>query len=205
MLKDVQVYPERSRIIHLDEPLGEVANAVRDREMAMRRKLGDIIDEDEVNDVAMQTCLGIARQKLEEQLGDCGMTGPDGIKHLLISQRHLHKKGIMFTAFVFSIIIADLLGLEFVWSSDCKCATRLAKLMFGRSKHITPKKGRKKATKKIPTQKPTYARMRLDTWWHTYVWTLVLDSVRPLLTPSCTSRHDGLPGLPGGHNQHHRR
>lgn len=88
--------------------------------MSLRRKRGDIINEDEINEIAMQTCLGIARQKLEEQLGGFAMAGPDGIEHLLVSQRHLHKKGIMFTVFVFSMIIADLLGLEFVWSSDCE-------------------------------------------------------------------------------------
>lgn len=104
----------------MDEPLGEVANAVRARELAMRRKLGEPADEDEVNEIAMQTCLGIARKKLEEQLGDLALTGPDGIKQLLVSQRHLHKKGIMFTAFIFSTVIADVLGLEFVWSSDCE-------------------------------------------------------------------------------------
>jgi hyaluronan synthase len=30
----------------------------------------------------------------------------------------MHKKGIMFTTFVFSLVIADILGIEFLWSSD---------------------------------------------------------------------------------------
>lgn len=116
-----QVYPEQSQVIELDEPLGEVANAVRDREMAARRKLGGVIDEEDVDEIAMQTCISIVRYKLKEALGDLPLAGPDGIKHLLVRQRHLHKKGIMFTTFIFSIVIADLLGLEIVWSSDCEC------------------------------------------------------------------------------------
>lgn len=153
----MQVYPERSRIIHLDEPLGEVANAVRHREMAMRRKLGIEIDEDEINDVATQACIDIARQKLEQQLGDSAMVGQDGIKHLLVNQRHLHKKGIMFTAFVFSIVIADLLGLEFVWSSDCKFPTCLLPENFCQS-------SRPLAAKK------SSACMELDICWHNFFY-----------------------------------
>lgn len=118
----MQVYPEQSRIIHMDEPLGEVANAVRERELATRRKLGLAVVEEEIDELAMQTCIAIARRKLEEQMDGCALSGPDGFKHLLIHQRHLHKKGIMFTSFIFTMVITDLLGLEFVWSSDCKCA-----------------------------------------------------------------------------------
>lgn len=116
-----QVYPEQSAVIEMDEPLGEVANAVRDREIAVRRKLGTTIDQDEINDIAMQSCIKIALQKLQEVLGDLPLSGPDGIKQLLVKQRHLHKKGIMFTIFIFAIVIADVLGIEIVWSSDCEC------------------------------------------------------------------------------------
>lgn len=104
----------------MDEPLGEIANAVRSRELAIRRKSGTEVDEDEINDICMQTCINIARQKLDEQLGDSSLVGSDGIKYILVNQRHLHKKGIMFTAFIFSTIIADILGIEIVWTSDCK-------------------------------------------------------------------------------------
>lgn len=118
------MYPTRSLVISLPEPLGEVANAVRAQEIRTREKLGYSIVEDEVNEAAMQACLTIARNQLEEALERHGdnahLGGPDGIKYLLVNQRHLHKKGIMFTAFVFSTIIADMLGIEFVWTSDCK-------------------------------------------------------------------------------------
>lgn len=66
----------------------------------------------------MERCKQVARRALEEHLGDKPLSGPDGIKQLLVYQRHLHKKGIMFTVLVFSIVLADLLGIEFVWSSD---------------------------------------------------------------------------------------
>lgn len=57
----------------------------------------------------------LARDTLDQQRF---LIGPDGIKYLCLSQRHMHKKGIMFTAFIFSLVIADLLGIEFMWSSD---------------------------------------------------------------------------------------
>lgn len=130
--KKKKVYPQRSLIISLQEPLGEVANAIHAREIRTRQKLGAPVVEQEVNEVAMQACLAIARNQLAEHLErhDAHLGGPDGIKHLLIQQRHLHKKGIMFTAFVFSTIIADMLGLEFVWTSDCKFVTLLKMLVF---------------------------------------------------------------------------
>lgn len=111
-------------VISLEEPLGEVANAIRAREIRTRQKLGQAIVEDEVNELATQACLTIARSQLEDALerhGDAHLGGPDGVKYLLVNQRHLHKKGIMFTAFVFSTIIANMLGIEFVWTSDCEC------------------------------------------------------------------------------------
>lgn len=66
----------------------------------------------------MERCKQVARRALEEHLGHKPLSGPDGIRQLLVYQRHLHKKGIMFTVLVFSIVLADLLGIEFVWSSD---------------------------------------------------------------------------------------
>lgn len=128
-----QVYPERSLVISLDEPLGEVANAIRARELRARQKLhgyqggGAAVVEDEVNEVATRACLALARHQLEDALerhghggGAAHLGGPDGVKYLLVNQRHLHKKGIMFTTFIFSTVIADMLGIEFVWTSDCE-------------------------------------------------------------------------------------
>lgn len=87
--------------------------------------------EDEVNEVATRACLALARHQLEDALerhghggGAAHLGGPDGVKYLLVNQRHLHKKGIMFTTFIFSTVIADMLGLEFVWTSDCESSPR---------------------------------------------------------------------------------
>lgn len=109
-------------VISLAEPLGEVANAIRAREIQRHEKLGTPVIEQEINEVAMQACLAIARNQLDEHLEqhDTHIGGSDGIRYLLVNQRHLHKKGIMFTAFVFSTLLAEMLGLEFVWTSDCK-------------------------------------------------------------------------------------
>jgi hyaluronan synthase len=30
----------------------------------------------------------------------------------------MHKKGIMFTSFIFSFALSDLLGIEYIWTSD---------------------------------------------------------------------------------------
>ncbi|KAG8162273.1 hypothetical protein KVR01_008038 [Diaporthe batatas] len=113
-----KVYPTQSCVVYVDEPLGEIANAVRASEKMSRRKLGDAIDENGINAIAMEQCKQVARRVLEQQLGGRSLSGPEGMKQLLVYQRHMHKKGIMFTVLVFSIVLADMLGVEFVWSSD---------------------------------------------------------------------------------------
>ncbi|KAK7987414.1 hypothetical protein PG989_007729 [Apiospora arundinis] len=120
-----ETYPHESCILHIDEPLGEVATAVREREYAERyaeRKMSGStthIDEDDINEIAMRRCMDIARQHLEKHLQQGGT-----IKHLLVSQRHLHKKGIMFTSLVFAMVIAEHLGVRFVWTSDSDSLVR---------------------------------------------------------------------------------
>lgn len=64
----------------------------------------------------MRHCMKLARALLDQQRFLIG--GPDGIRHLCLCQRHMHKKSIMFTTFIFSLVIADILGVEFMWSSD---------------------------------------------------------------------------------------
>ena len=59
-------------------------------------------------------CCEIARETLSElDLGEAG-----GVTRLCLFQPHLHKKGIMFSAFIFSIVISEMLGIEYMWSSD---------------------------------------------------------------------------------------
>ncbi|KAK4185178.1 family 2 putative glycosyltransferase [Podospora australis] len=111
-----QVFPDHSAVIHVPEPLGEVAERIRDKTLAIQRQQGQSINVAEAEAVAMQTCLNLARTILNQHNIQIGT--PNGIRQLCLKQRHMHKKGIMFTAYVFSLIIADILGIEFMWSSD---------------------------------------------------------------------------------------
>lgn len=93
---------------------------MREREYVERKKSGATqLDEDAINEIAMGRCMDIARQHLEKHLQQGGT-----IKHLLVSQRHLHKKGIMFTSLVFAMVIAEHLGVRFVWTSDSDSMVR---------------------------------------------------------------------------------
>lgn len=111
-----QVYPNNSAVIQIPEPLGEVAERIRAKTLALQRQNRQPIDEAVAESVAMQACLNLAKSILAEHKLRIGT--PDGIRHLCLKQRHMHKKGIMFTAYVFSLVIADILGIEFMWSSD---------------------------------------------------------------------------------------
>jgi len=61
-------------------------------------------------------CCQLAREILSEH--DLKLGQADGITKLCLFQPHLHKKGIMFTSFIFSIVISEMLGIEYLWSSD---------------------------------------------------------------------------------------
>ncbi|KAK4153762.1 hypothetical protein C8A00DRAFT_15040 [Chaetomidium leptoderma] len=111
-----KVYPEHSAVIQIPEPFGEVAERVRSKAIAQNRHHDQPIDETEADAIAMQYCIELAKSILIEQ--DLRIGAPDGVRHLCLKQRHMHKKGIMFTAYVFSLVIADILGIEFLWSSD---------------------------------------------------------------------------------------
>ncbi|KAF4343934.1 alfa-L-rhamnosidase [Fusarium beomiforme] len=105
-----KVYPSESHKIYIEEPLGEVAQRVYAKYAEMD------IDQSKLNDVVIRHCMKLARAILDQQNFSIG--GADGIRHLCLIQRHMHKKGIMFTTFVFSLVVADILGIEFMWSSD---------------------------------------------------------------------------------------
>lgn len=83
---------------------------------SMKKQYGEEVDEDECHNLAMDHCIQLARRTLEQEKID--FRGVDGVRQLCIRQKHMHKKGIMFTTYVFSLVIADMLGLEFLWSSD---------------------------------------------------------------------------------------
>lgn len=61
-------------------------------------------------------CCQLAREILAEHDFKLGQHG--GVTKLCLYQPHLHKKGIMFTSFIFSIVISEILGIEYMWSSD---------------------------------------------------------------------------------------
>ncbi|GJN76552.1 hypothetical protein PLIIFM63780_000036 [Purpureocillium lilacinum] len=110
------VYPHRSATIHVPEPLGEVAQRVREEQIAIRQRRGQAVDKDEVDRIALEYCAKLARGLIAQ--ADISLSGPDAISQLCIRQRHLHKKGIMFSTYIFSLVIAEELGIEFLWSSD---------------------------------------------------------------------------------------
>ena len=82
----------------------------------IRKQSGLKADEAECHQIAIRHCIQLARTILEQE--KVYFYGPNRVQQLCIRQRHMHKKGIMFTTFVFSLVIADMLGVEFLWSSD---------------------------------------------------------------------------------------
>lgn len=113
-----QAYPDRSAVIHISEPLGELAERTRAKLISMRLQDGQPVDEAEIDKQVMQHCIDLARSILDQHNLTIGGDYHTGIRQVCLRQRHMHKKGIMFTTFVFSLVIADILGIEFLWSSD---------------------------------------------------------------------------------------
>lgn len=74
------------------------------------------IDADESNNVVIRQCMNLTQVILDQQ--GCLIDDPVGVRHLCLVQQHMHKKGIMFTSFIFPLVIAEMLGIEFMWSSD---------------------------------------------------------------------------------------
>ncbi|KAF3763185.1 family 2 glycosyltransferase [Cryphonectria parasitica EP155] len=108
----------KATVIHLDEPLGEIAERTRAKLVAIRQQDEQPMDDADIDKMVMQHLIQLARNILDQHRLTIGGGSYDGIRHLCIRQRHMHKKGIMFSTFVFSLVIADILGIEFLWSSD---------------------------------------------------------------------------------------
>ncbi|KAL2146411.1 hypothetical protein VTI28DRAFT_4164 [Corynascus sepedonium] len=111
-----RVYPERSAVIQIPEPLGDVAERIRSKVLAQSRYHEEPISGAEADAIAMQYCIELAKSILVQH--DLRIGAPGEVQQLCLKQRHMHKKGIMFTTYVFSLVIADILGIEFLWSSD---------------------------------------------------------------------------------------
>jgi hyaluronan synthase len=82
----------------------------------MRQQYDEDVNEKECHDLALRHCIQLARITLEQEKIKFG--GVDGVRQICIQQKHMHKKGIMFTTYIFALVIADILGVEFLWSSD---------------------------------------------------------------------------------------
>ncbi|KAB8074414.1 hypothetical protein BDV29DRAFT_173703 [Aspergillus leporis] len=106
-----EAYPEDSAIIRIDEPFGEIA-------MRTYKKISDTCFEgpERCREMTIAHCCSLAREILAEH--DLGLGELGGITRLCLYQPHMHKKGVMFTSFIFSIVISDILGIEYLWSSD---------------------------------------------------------------------------------------
>lgn len=102
------MYPENSALLHFDVPLADIA-----LQMDQTRTRTDSITADQ--DI-IAICCSIARKRLE----DVGIEiqGPNAVKHICVSQPHRHKKGIMFTSIILSMVISEMLGIEYLWTSD---------------------------------------------------------------------------------------
>ncbi|KAK0637638.1 Hyaluronan synthase 1 [Lasiodiplodia hormozganensis] len=104
-------------VIELDEPFGAIAARMID-DWKVQRSDGDKLDEDEflehVFGVLVRRAAAVLQDfKLLDNLG----TG-DLAKAICITQPHVSKKDIMFTAFLFTLAIARAQDIPFIWSSD---------------------------------------------------------------------------------------
>ncbi|KAI9929719.1 hypothetical protein ASPWEDRAFT_41067 [Aspergillus wentii DTO 134E9] len=107
-----QVYPEDAATIHISEPFGETAM----RTFEKLSKTSDAANKEMCNELAIAHCCQLAREILADH--DLGLGEPGGVTRLCLYQPHRYKKAIMFTSFIFSIVISDILGIEYLWSSD---------------------------------------------------------------------------------------
>ncbi|KAM0254323.1 hypothetical protein ACHAQJ_006909 [Trichoderma viride] len=107
------VFPTQSKVIHVPQPLGEVAEQFIAKHIAICKQNGQPINMEECHEIAMRHCFQLARTIVEQE-----KINLSNVRNICLRQRHMHKKGIMFTTFVFALVIADVLGIEFLWSSD---------------------------------------------------------------------------------------
>jgi hyaluronan synthase len=71
---------------------------------------------DEHARLSMRACFRYVADILRNE--DVTLTGEKAIRRLCITQPHVNKKCIMFSSLVFAISIAEIMGIEFIWSSD---------------------------------------------------------------------------------------
>ncbi|PYI35450.1 hypothetical protein BP00DRAFT_388172 [Aspergillus indologenus CBS 114.80] len=105
------IYPD-APTIHLDTPLGDLATRTFDKLATADLHASA---EESYHLASIAHCCDLAREILGEHDLLGGGTGP---QQVCIYQPHHSKKAIMFTAFVFSLVLADARGIEYLWSSD---------------------------------------------------------------------------------------
>ena len=96
------MYPKQSALLHINRPFAEIA---------MTKRSEGACD----NDI-LDYCTSIARKALKEAKID--FRGPKAITRLCVNQGHMHKKGIMFTSMIMSMAISEIIGVEYLWTSD---------------------------------------------------------------------------------------
>lgn len=101
-----EVYPTSSAILDLSVPFAEIA---------LQMDGSKLTDEEIVS-----KSVALAKQIFREK--GLHFDGPNAISRLCITQPHLHKKGIMFTSLVISIALSEILGIDFLWTSDSDSA-----------------------------------------------------------------------------------
>lgn len=92
-------------MVHLDIPFAQIA-------LQLEKDSGGRLSHAYI----ITRCCSIARRTLNDK--GVNVSGHGAITRLCVSQPHMHKKGIMFTSFIISLVVSDMLGVEFVWTSD---------------------------------------------------------------------------------------
>ena len=100
-----KVYPTNSAVLNLPVPFVEIALQMdRDKPKWM------------ADTKLITKCVDMAKRVFLEN--SLQFTGPDAITRLCVTQPHMHKKGIMFTSFIISFALSEILGVDFLWTSD---------------------------------------------------------------------------------------
>jgi hyaluronan synthase len=105
LTNNYKVFPTHSAVLDLSIPFVEIALQM-DRDKPKWMPDADIITK----------CVTMAKNRFLES--SISFTGPDAITRLCITQPHMHKKGVMFTSFIIATALSEILGIDFLWTSD---------------------------------------------------------------------------------------
>lgn len=109
----MQTFPNDSVVIPIKEPFGPLAMKLS--EEYLHRNGNAYYTVEDAEEFSFHTVYQLAISILRQfDVIDSART----VKRICLHQPHLCKKDIMFTAFVFSLAIGHVKGIEFLWSSD---------------------------------------------------------------------------------------